>query len=126
MARAPVPDAWVARVGSVLDALPEVQRERPWTGVRWAVRGHRVAHLFGGEDGLLRLTFSAPMDEVAAFEHLGPPYFRVGRSGDVVGVVLDHPAAPTVDLDELHELLVDAYCVRAPQELAAQVERPAP
>ncbi|MEH3066848.1 MAG: MmcQ/YjbR family DNA-binding protein [Aeromicrobium erythreum] len=123
MARAPVPDVWLERVVRVLEPLPEVRRERAWTGVRWVVRGANVAHLFGGEDGLLRVTFRAPMDEVAAFEHLGPPYFRVGRSSDVVGLVLDD-ADP--DLDELHELLLESYCVQAPQELVDRVEPPAP
>lgn len=125
VARAPVPDVWLERVGRVLDPLPEARRERAWTGVRWVVRGANVAHLFGGEDGLLRITFRAPMDEVAAFEHLGPPYFRVGRSGDVVGLVLDD-AVHEPDLDELRELLVESYCVQAPHELIERVERPAP
>ena len=88
MVRAQVPDEWVERVGAVLDALPETRREKAWTGVRWVVRGANVAHLFGGEDQLIRLTFRAPMDEVAAFEHLGDPYFSVGWGGDVVGLVL--------------------------------------
>lgn len=85
------------------------------------VRGHNVAHVFGGEDGLVRVTFCAPMDEVAAFEHLGHPYFRDGRSGDVVGLVLDD----AVDPAELRELLVESYCVQAPQELVEQIDRPA-
>lgn len=126
MARAPVPAAWVERVGAVLDPLPDVRRERAWTGTRWVVRGHNVAHLFGGEDGLVRITFRAPMDEVAAFEHLGHPYFRVGRSGDVVGLVLaDDPDEPTdddVDLAELGELLVDSFRVQAPQELRERLD----
>lgn len=121
MARAPVPAAWVERVGAVLDPLPDVRRERAWTGTRWVVRGHNVAHLFGGDDGLVRITFRAPMDEVAAFEHLGHPYFRVGRSGDVVGLVLDDLP---IDAAELRELLVESYCVQAPHELVVRVDRP--
>jgi hypothetical protein len=124
VARAPVPDVWLHRVASVLEPLPEVRRERAWTGTRWVVRGRTVAHLFGGEDGLLRITFRAPMDEVAAFEHLGDPYFRIGRTGDAVGVVLDDPVAPVLGLDELEELLLDSYGVQAPQDLVAQVDRP--
>lgn len=123
MARAPVPEALLAQVAAVLDDLPETRRERAWTGTRWVVRGHNVAHVFGGEDGLVRVTFRAPMDEVAAFEHLGHPYFRVGRSGDVVGLVLDD--GPGVEPAELRELLTESYCVQAPRELVAQVERPA-
>lgn len=126
MARAPVPDVWVERVAHLVEPLPEVRRERAWTGVRWVVRGASVAHLFGGDDGLLRLTMRAPMDEVAAFEHLGAPYFRVGRSGDTVGLVLDAPDTESVDLGGLRELLVDSYRVQAPQDLGEQVERPTP
>lgn len=120
MARAPVPDVWLERVGAVLDALPETTRDRAWTGLRWKVRGSTVAHVFGGEDQLIRVTLRAPMDEVAAFEHLGHPYFRVGRTGDAVGLVLDEGT----DLQELRELLVESYCVQAPTELVEQVERP--
>jgi hypothetical protein len=100
--------------------LPEVREERAWTGLRWSVRGHAVAHVFGGEDQLIRLTFRAEMAEVPAFEHLGDHYFRVGGSGNVVGVVLDG----STDVQELAELVTDSYCVQAPSDLAALVTRP--
>lgn len=119
MARAPVPDEWLSRLRALVAELPEVVEERAWTGVRWVVKGSTVAHLFGGEDQLIRLTFRAEMSEVAAFEHLGPPYFRVG--GNAVGLVLDD----ATDLVELRELVVESYCLQAPAGLAEQVERPA-
>ena len=48
-----------------------------------------VAHVFGGEDQLFRITFRAESDEVMAFEHLGAPYFRAGWGRNVVGLLLD-------------------------------------
>ncbi|WP_375000518.1 MmcQ/YjbR family DNA-binding protein [Aeromicrobium sp. CTD01-1L150] len=121
MARAPVPDIWLERVRSVMAGLPETREERAWTGLRWTVRGSNVAHLFGGEDQLIRISFRAEMAEVPAFEHLGPRYFRVGGSGNVVGMVLDDDT----DAAELAELLTDSYCLQAPQHLSELVDRPA-
>ena len=118
MARAPVPDVWLTHVRGLVVTLPEAVEERAWTGVRWVVKGSTFAHLFGGEDQLIRLTFRAEMSEVAAFEHLGPPYFRVG--GNAVGLVLDD----ATDLVELRELVVESYCLQAPVALAQQVDRP--
>ena len=57
---------------------------------------------------------------MAAFEHLGDPYFRSGWGGNVIGLVLDDGT----DWEELAELLTDSYCVQAPAHLADQVARP--
>ena len=124
MARSEVPREWVERFDAVLSAFPECRREKAWVGTRWRVRGSTVAHIFGGEDQRLRVTFRADPDEVAAFVHLGGPRFRVGGWGsDAVGLVLDDPQHP-IDLAELAELLTDSYCRQAPAALAALVERP--
>ncbi|QYJ04157.1 MmcQ/YjbR family DNA-binding protein [Nocardioides panacisoli] len=112
------PEAWVRRVRDLLAGFPQCREEDAWTGVRWRVRGSTVAHLFGGEDQLFRITFRADPDEVIAFRHMGPPYFRVG--GNAVGLVLEE----STDWEELAELLTDSYCIQAPQRLAALVERP--
>lgn len=120
MARAPVPEHWLTTVRRIVAGLPEVAEERAWTGVRWSVRGANLAHVFGGEDQLIRLTVRAEPAEVPAFEHLGERYFRVGGSGNVVGLVLDE----ATDVDEVTELLTDSYCVQAPAALAEQVHRP--
>ena len=85
-----------------------------------AGRGATVAHVFGGEDQVFRITFRGEPDEVAAFEHLGEPYFRSGWGGNVIGMVLDDDT----DWDELGELLTDSYCLQAPASLAEQVVRP--
>ncbi len=121
MPRSEVPPEWVARLDAVLSRFPECRAEKAWAGTRWRVRSATVAHVFGGEDQLLRVTFRADPDEVAAFVHLGGPRFRVGGWGsDAVGLVLDDGT----DLDELTELLTDSYCRQAPPALAALVDRP--
>ena len=117
-----VPEEWVRRIDAVLGALPRCEQEAAWTGTRWRVGSATVAHVFGGEDQVFRITFRGEPDEVAAFEHLGEPYFRSGWGGNVIGMVLDEGAG--IDWQELGELLTDSYCLQAPQTLAAQVDRP--
>jgi len=116
-----VPEEWVLRIGSVLLALPRVHEENAWVGTRWRVGSATIAHVFGGEDQLFRITFRAEPDEVMAFQHLGAPYFKGEWGHNVVGMLLDDDT----DWDELAELLTDSYCLQAPQHLAAQVDRPA-
>ena len=109
------------RIGGVLGALPRVHEESAWVGTRWRVGQATIAHVFGGEDQLFRITFRAEPEEVMAFEHLGAPYFKVEWGHNVVGMLLDDDT----DWEELAELLTDSYCLQAPQHLAAQVDRPA-
>jgi YjbR protein len=111
----------VRRIGAVLTRLPQVDEEPAWVGTRWRVGQATIAHVFGGEDQLFRITFRAEPDEVMAFEHLGTPYFRAGWGRNVVGLLLDDDT----DWDELAELLTDSYCLQAPQHLADRVDRPA-
>jgi hypothetical protein len=115
-----VPEEWVQRIDAVLGALPRCRQEPAWTGTRWRVGSATVAHVFGGEDQLFRITFRGEPDEVAAFEHMGDPYFRAGWGGNYIGMLLDD----TTDWDELAELLTDSYCIQAPEHLAEQVARP--
>jgi hypothetical protein len=117
--RAEVPAAWVQRLRPLLD-FPECEEQAAWTGVCWRVGSATVAHVFGGEDQLIRITFRAEPDEVLAFEHLGPPYFRASWGRNVVGLLLDGDT----DWEELGELLTDSYCLQAPVALAARVQRP--
>ena len=118
--RPDVPLEWVKRLRAVLDEFPECREEDAWTGVRWRVGQATVAHVFGGEDQLFRITFRAEPDEVVALQHLGEPYFKAGWGGNVVGVLLDEDT----DWNELAELLTDSYCLQAPERLAALVHRP--
>ena len=119
--RPDVPAAMVRRIGAVLTRFPECREEAAWVGTRWRVGSATVAHVFGGEDQLYRITFRAEPDEVMALEHLGAPYFRSSWGRNVVGMMLDD----RTDWDELGELLTDSYCLQAPASLAARVARPA-
>ena len=120
--RPDVPLAWVERIRGLVAHLPECTEHAAWVGVMWRVGAATVAHVFGGEDQLFRITFRAEIDEVMAFEHLGPPYFRAGWGRNVVGLLLD----VHTDWEELGELLTDSYCLQAPAHLAEQVPRPQP
>lgn len=118
--RPEVPEAMVARLREILAAFPKCLEDDAWVGVRWRVGQETVAHVFGGEDQLFRIVFRGEPDEVVAFEHLGPPYFKAGWGGNVVGMILDDDT----DWDEVAELLTDSYCIQAPAKLAGLVERP--
>ncbi|WP_066907552.1 MmcQ/YjbR family DNA-binding protein [Millisia brevis] len=118
--RPDVPARVLRRLDAIVLPLPEVVRESAWVGVRWRVRGATIAHVFGGEDQLLRIVFRAEPGEVLAFENLGDPYFRTEWGSNVVGMILDD----RTDWEELREVLTDSYCVQAPAELAGAVDRP--
>lgn len=120
--RPDVPGEYVARLRAIFARLPDCREEDAWTGVRWRVAGttSTVAHVFGGEDQLFRIVFRAEPDEVMAFQHLGPPYFKGEWGGNAVGMLIDD----ATDWVELAELLTDSFCIQAPQRLADRVERP--
>lgn len=118
--RPDVPPRMLDRFRAIMGALPEAREESAWVGHRWRVGSATVAHVFGGEDQLFRVTFRAEDDEVMAFEHLGAPYFRVSWGRNVVGMLLDEGT----DWVELRELLTDSFCLQAPARLADQVHRP--
>ncbi|CAN7215906.1 MmcQ/YjbR family DNA-binding protein [Knoellia sp. LjRoot47] len=119
--RPPVPAEWVDRLSAIVAAFPEVREHDAWIGMAWKVRSATIAHVFGGEDQLFRITFRADPDEVMAFQHMGEPYFKAGWGSNVVGLILDDD----IDWDEVAELLTDSYCIQAPPALADQVPRPA-
>lgn len=108
--------AWVKRVHAILKGLPQCEEDEPWTGARWSVAGNTVAHIFGGHDQLYRITFRATADEVAAFSHMGEPYFAIAENA--VGMLVDDET----DWEELTECLIGSYLVQAPRQLAEEVE----
>ena len=119
--RPDVPDAMLERLRAVAAGLPECHEEGAWVGTRWKVANATVAHIFGGEDGLFRITLRGDPDEVMAFEHLGPPYFRSDWGRNVIGLVLDD----TTDWVEVAELFTISWFIQAPKHLAEQVDLPA-
>lgn len=118
--RPEVPEAWVDRVHGVLGPLPQVVCEPAWVGTRWQVQGATIAHIYGGEDQLFRITLRGEPEEVMAFQHLGAPYFKADWGRNVIGLLLDDDT----DWAELGELLTDSYCLQAPASLASRVARP--
>ena len=77
-----------ARLSSILCALPRVRGgNQPGSAPAGGSASAAIAHVFGGEDQLFRITFRAESDEVMAFEHLGEPYSRSGWGANVVGVL---------------------------------------
>lgn len=111
--------------------LPGAYQEQAWMGIRWMVRKRTFAHLLEIVDGLPRsfaasagtkgpaavLTFRAEPGELGAIlsapGSFGPLWGRTD-----VGVRL--PTYP--DRDELAELLVDIYRLRAPLTLVRGLE----
>lgn len=118
--RPEVPEWMLDRLRQITAPLPSSHEEEAWVGVRWRVGQRTFVHAFGGEDQLFRIVFRGEPDEVAAFEHLGEPYFRGGWGGDVIGMLVDE----STDWVEVRELLTDSYCRMAPQHLADRVDRP--
>ena len=118
--RPEVPRELAARVHLIVSALPETYQEDAWVGVRWRVGGATVAHLFGGEDQLFRLTLRGQPSDVAAFENLGEPYFRAGWGTNVIGMIID----ADTDWDEVAELLIESYCIMAPGHLVESLGLP--
>ena len=120
------------RVRSMCEALPEVQEQMAWVGVRWRVRHHTFAHLLVVADGkpqghakaagtggpVTMLTFRAPASEVEAYASMGAPYFYAGWGRDVVGLVLDDDT----DWDEVEELVTDSYRELAPRKLVSRLD----
>ena len=120
------------RLRSMCAALPEIQEQTAWVGVRWRVRHHTFAHLLvvadgkpqgharaAGTDGpVTMLTFRAPASEVEAFASMGAPYFYAGWGRDVVGLVLDDDT----DWDEVEELVTDSYREMAPRKLVSRLD----
>ncbi|WP_420111500.1 MmcQ/YjbR family DNA-binding protein [Pseudactinotalea sp.] len=120
MAQRPdVPDEILDRLDAIMDELPQTYREGAWVGQRWRVGSNTVAHVFGGEDQQFRIVFHGDPDEVAAYEHLGHPYFRTGWGANVIGMIIDDET----DWDEVVEMLTDSYRIQAPASLAADVIR---
>lgn len=131
---ADVPDDVLARLRAICLALPAVQEQPAWVGVRWRVRTRTFAHVLvtdgvrpaahvraaGLTGPACLLVFRAAGVELDVLGRTGPPFFRPRWGDDVVGMVL----GPGVDWEEVGELLTESYCVRAPRKLVAQVDRP--
>jgi hypothetical protein len=139
---AEVPPEIVARLRAVCLALPEAYEEPAWVGTRWCVRKRNFAHVVAVADGwppayaravgtavgpsrrtggpINVLTFRSSGIELDALGNVGHPFFRPPWAPNIVGLVLD----AGVGWDEVAELVTESYCVLAPKNLAALVDRP--
>jgi predicted DNA-binding protein (MmcQ/YjbR family) len=113
-------------------ALPGAFEEDAWVGTRWKVRSNTFAHIVEIVDGW-------PRSFARSAATTGPATvltFRAG--GHDLDLVLGHPAAfgplwgrtdvgvrldQHDDWDELAELLVESYRLRAPQRLVRELDR---
>ncbi|HNQ06128.1 MAG TPA: MmcQ/YjbR family DNA-binding protein [Tetrasphaera sp.] len=118
--RPDVPEEMLDRLNTIAEALPECRQEPAWVGVRWRVGQATIAHVFGGEDRRFRITLRGDPEDVRAFEHLGPPYFRAEWGRNVIGMILDD----ATDWAEVAELLIVSYVIQAPARLASRIALP--
>jgi hypothetical protein len=128
-----VPPDVLARLRLVCLDLPDAYEESAWVGTRWMVRKKNFAHVLminegapaayaeaAGCDGpACVLTFRSPQPALGAPRFRHHPFFRPVWFANISGVFIE----PTTDWDDLTVLLIESYCVLAPKQLAAQVER---
>jgi YjbR len=112
-------------------ALPETYEEDAWVGTRWMVRRRTFAHVLEIVDGYppsfaaaartdgpaTVLTLRPAGHELAAVLAEDSSFGPLWNRGDV-GIRLDLH----VDWDELAELVVDSYRLRAPKGLARRLD----
>lgn len=112
-----VPDAILLRLRAACAHLPEAYEEMPYSGVRWRIRGHTLAHVETRDRGhgpVTVLTFHARGQELDALVAMGEP-FAPGWGGGLVAMALRDDG--TTDWDEVRELLTESYCHLAPKKL---------
>ena len=119
--RAEVPDDIVTKVRSVCTALPEVDEDAAWTGVRWSVRTRTFAHVLGIEAGwppayaraaatdgpAIVLMFRSSGPELDALRQGGHPYFAPMWRRDEVGM----PARRLADPSEKPRVALRKACL---------------
>lgn len=120
---ADVPAGILSQVRDAGSHLPEIVEEQAWAGTRWRIRKRTFAHVLtvDNPDGPTTiLTFRSEGDELDALLAVGHPFFKLGWSSNMLGMVLDG----ATDWSEVTELLTESYCLTAPKKLAATIPRP--
>lgn len=119
-----VPESFEARLRDVCLQLPDAYEESAWAGTRWRVRTRTFAHVLGveeqGRPSLVVLSFRSAGEELEVLRRSGHPFFVLGWGRDAMGMVLDG----ATDWEEVRELVVESFCVLAPQKLIARLDRP--
>ena len=132
--RPSVPQEIVETLGTISLALPEAHEEQAWVGTRWRVGTRTFAHVLavdagwppayaraaGNEGPLTLLMFRSSGPELAALAGTGHPFFTTPWRADEIGMVLGNDA----DWVEIRELVIESYCVMAPQRLVDLLDRP--
>jgi predicted DNA-binding protein (MmcQ/YjbR family) len=126
--RPQVPAGIVTRLRPLCLALPEVQEQTAWVGLRWRIRDKTFAHVLmiatgwppayakaAATDGpACVLTFRsllADVDDTAFRTH---PFFKPVWWPDIAGLVL----GDDTDWDEVTALVTSSYRLLAPHKLA--------
>jgi hypothetical protein len=119
-----VPPELAEHVREICSALPETYEEDAWVGTRWRVRTKTFAQVLGvrgvDADGSVVLAFRSSGEDLEVLRNVGGRFMVLGWGRDALGLVLDDET----DWTEVRELVTDSYCVMAPKQLAALVDRP--
>lgn len=118
-------------VAEICGSLPETQFGVSWRdSPTWLVRGrgfvlHRRPHKTAvdpetGElyDDLLVIVTPSLAEKAALVEDESTPFFTIDHFDGYAAVLVQESRLGEVDVDELRELLTDAWLARAPKRLA--------
>lgn len=118
-----VPAEVEQRLRSICLALPDAYEESAWKGVRWMVRRRTFASTLAIDEGGDRhvvVVFRSDGEELEMLRHAGPPFRWLGWGRSAIGMTIDDDT----DWTEVAELLTESYCVMAPKQLVALLDRP--
>lgn len=128
-----IPPPVLHQLRLVSQDLPEAAEQQAWVGIRWVVAKKNFAHVLmieagyppayakaAGSDGpLCVLTFRGPRPAIDAPRFRRAPFFRPPWFDNIVGLSID----ALTDWEEVHDLLVQSYCLLAPRRLSERVDR---
>ena len=127
--RPQVPAGIVARLRPICLALPEVQEQAAWVGLRWRIRDKTFAHVLMIADGwppayskaaatdgpACVLTFRSLLADVDDTAFRTYPFFKPAWWPDIAGLIL----GDDTDWDGVASLVTASYRLLAPRKLAA-------
>ena len=127
--RPEVPVEIVARLRTICRALPEVQEQDAWVGLRWRIRGKTFAHVLmiaaGWPPAYAKaaaiagpacvLTFRSLLADVDDTAFRAHPFFNPVWWADIAGLIL----GDDTDWDDVAALVTASYRLLAPRKLAA-------
>jgi len=131
--RLEVPADILAKLRLACLDLPDATEERAWVGTRWMIGKKNFAHVLMISDGwppayvqaagskgpACVLTFRVALAKLAAPRFQRTPFFRPPWFANIAGLFID----AETDWDDVTALVTDSYCVLAPKNLVARVDR---